>query len=86
MSSSAIVSLSTAPPAGDDSIGVFVEISPIDTSCTVDCAVDQPPALPVTGGEPLSILLPVALLLAGVAAMIWSRRGRGDQARPPTTV
>ena len=60
---------------GDDAVDVVVEISPIDTECLESCPViEQPPALPVTGGEPLSIALPLALFLAGIATVLWVRR------------
>jgi hypothetical protein len=57
----------------DDTVGVTVEITPLESTCTVDCAAPLPPSLPVTGGEPLSILLPVALLVIGVVSVVVSR-------------
>lgn len=70
--------LAAVPPVGDDSVGVYVEIAPNSVGCVTDCVVNTPssppPPLAVTGAEPLSLALPVALLLAGIAATIWARR------------
>ena len=69
-------SLFAAPPEGEGAVGVTVEITPTAAPCT-DCTIEQPaspPALPATGGEPVSILVPVALLVAGILATLWSRR------------
>jgi hypothetical protein len=72
-------------PVEDDSIDVSVEITPLNTVCTIDCPVSEPPAttpgggLPVTGGEIVSLALPAALVLAGIISLAWARRGRAGR-------
>ena len=83
--------LAASAASGSSGVGVSVEITPQPTAeptpqptatCETSCVVSEPPApLPATGGEPLSLLLPLALLLAGLGALLWSRRARRDDAR-----
>ncbi|MFG6446118.1 hypothetical protein ACFXP7_12455 [Microbacterium sp. P06] len=73
--SSLAVGAVATPPAGEDAVGVTVEIAPLSVTCIASCPVsEEPPVLPVTGSEPLSLLLPIALFAAGVAATVWARR------------
>lgn len=76
---------SSAVPPRDDSVSISVEIAPHTVpptpgtpapgDCIASCAVEPvAPPLPVTGGgEPVSLLLPAALLVTGMAAMLYSR-------------
>lgn len=75
------VESTAAVPAEDQgAVGVTVEITPRETQCTVGCGGDSPgdpsTPLPLTGSEPVSIALAVALLLAGAVTAVVARRRR----------
>lgn len=68
-------SIAAMLPMGDDAVDVNVEIAPLNRECLASCPVtEQPPALPVSGGEPLSLVLPLSLFVAGIVAAVWARR------------
>lgn len=70
--------IAAAPPVGEGEVSVSVDITPNITDCLASCPVEQQPpatpALPVTGAEPVSLLLPAALVIAGLIATVWARR------------
>ena len=74
------VEIAAAESVAEDqgAVGVTVEITPRDTQCTVGCGGDSPgipsAPLPMTGSEPASIALAVALLVAGGIAVAVARR------------
>lgn len=70
-----VTSASTTPDASDENgqVQLLVEISPLP--CDGSC--QPPPHLAVTGGEPLTLLLPLLLLtLGGVLVRRWVTRRR----------
>lgn len=65
-------------------VGLTVEITPRETQCTVGCGGEPPGTpsdpLPATGGEPVSIILALALFVAGAVATL-AARGRKPSTR-----
>jgi hypothetical protein len=54
-------------------VSISVDITQIAATCVVDCAFEQPSDLPVTGADVVSLLVPLALVVVGIAATLWSR-------------